>query len=46
MSQYNLIFQGTIVDGYRVEQVKKNLDYFFDGLGVFWIGKGIYHLVR
>ena len=22
------------------------LDYFFDGLGVFWIGKGIYHLVR
>ena len=22
------------------------LDYFFDGLGVFWIGKGIYRLVR
>jgi hypothetical protein len=22
------------------------LDYFFDGLGVFWIGKGIYQLVR
>jgi hypothetical protein len=22
------------------------LDYFFDGLGVFWIGKGIYSLVR
>ena len=22
------------------------LDYFFDGLGVFWIGKGIYHLAR
>ena len=22
------------------------LDYFFDGLGLFWIGKGIYRLVR
>ena len=22
------------------------LDYFFDGFGVFWIGKGIYRLVR
>ena len=22
------------------------LDYVFDGLGVFWIGKGIYRLVR
>lgn len=22
------------------------LDYFFDGLGIFWIGKGIYHLVH
>jgi hypothetical protein len=22
------------------------LDYFFDGLGVFWIGRGIYKLVR
>jgi hypothetical protein len=22
------------------------LDYFFDGLGIFWIGKGIYRLVR
>jgi len=22
------------------------LDYFFDGLGVFWIGKGIYRMVR
>jgi hypothetical protein len=22
------------------------LDYFFDGLGVFWIGKGLYRLVR
>ena len=22
------------------------LDYFFDGLGIFWIGKGIYKLVR
>ena len=22
------------------------LDYLFDGLGVFWIGKGIYRLVR
>ena len=22
------------------------LDYIFDGLGLFWIGKGIYRLVR
>jgi hypothetical protein len=22
------------------------LDYFFDGLGVFWIGRGIYKLIR
>ena len=22
------------------------LDYFFDGLGVFWIGRGVYKLVR
>ena len=22
------------------------LDYFFDGLGLFWVGKGIYRLVR
>ena len=22
------------------------LDYFFDGLGLFWIGKGIYSLIR
>jgi hypothetical protein len=22
------------------------LDYLFDGLGLFWIGKGIYRLVR
>ena len=29
MSQYNLIFQGTIADGYRVEQVKKNLADIF-----------------
>ena len=57
MSQYNLIFQGSIADGYRMDQVKRNLanllkadqkkvDYFFDGLGVFWIGKGIYRMVR
>ena len=29
MSQYNLIFQGTIADGYRLEQVKKNLANIF-----------------
>ncbi|MBW2429462.1 MAG: hypothetical protein JRF56_10915 [Deltaproteobacteria bacterium] len=22
------------------------LDYFFDGLGIFWIGRGIYKMVR
>ena len=22
------------------------IDYFFDGLGIFWIGRGIYKLLR
>ncbi|MGD9183337.1 MAG: hypothetical protein PVF26_09220 [Desulfobacterales bacterium] len=36
-----LVFGGSVFTGNP-----DLLDYFFDGLGLFWIGKGIYRLVR
>jgi len=36
-----LLFGGSVFTGNP-----SMLDYFFDGLGLFWIGKGIYHLIR
>ena len=36
-----LVFGGSIFTGNP-----DLLDYFFDGLGLFWIGKGIYRLVK